>query len=51
MDISVDVLDWKDDEYIGLFENLAFQDKALTYSLAVRDENKDLFIAQGINVP
>lgn len=48
---DVSALAWKDDEYIGLFENLAFQDKALTYSLAVRDENKDLFIAQGINVP
>lgn len=48
---DVSALAWKDDEYIGLFENLAFQDKALTYSLAVRDENKDLFIAQGLNVP
>lgn len=48
---DVSALAWKDDEYIGLFENLAFQDKTLTYSLAVRDENKDLFIAQGINVP
>ena len=48
---DVSALAWKDDEYIGLFENLAFQDKTLMYSLAVRDENKDLFIAQGINVP
>lgn len=48
---DVSALAWKDDEYIGLFENLAFQDKALTYSLAIRDENKDLFIPQGINVP
>lgn len=48
---DVSALAWKDDEYIGLFENLAFQDKVLTYSLAVRDENKDLFIAQGLNVP
>lgn len=48
---DVSALAWKDDEYIGLFENLTFQDRILTYSLAVRDENKDLFIAQGINVP
>lgn len=48
---DVSAIAWKDDEYIGLFDNLAFQDKALTYSLAVRDENKDLFIAQGFNVP
>lgn len=48
---DVSALAWKDDEYKGLFENLAFQDKTLTYSLAVRDENKDLFISQGVNVP
>lgn len=48
---DVSALAWKDDEYIGLFENLAFQDKTLAYSLALRDENKDLFISQGINVP
>lgn len=48
---DVSALAWKDDEYIGLFENLAFQDKTLAYSLALRDENKDLFIPQGINVP
>ncbi len=48
---DVSALAWKDDEYIGLFENLAFQDKTLTYSLALRDENKDLFIPQGINIP
>lgn len=48
---DVSALAWKDNEYIGLFENLAFQDKTLSYSLAVRDENKDLFIPQGINIP
>lgn len=48
---DVSALAWNDEEYIGLFENLAFQDKALTYSLAVRDESKDLFIPQSINVP
>lgn len=48
---DVSALAWKDDEYKGLFENLAFQDKKLTYSLAVRDENKDLVISQRVNVP
>ena len=47
---DVSALAWKDDEYKGLFENLAFQDKTLTYSLAVRDENKDLFISRGVDV-
>lgn len=48
---DVSSLAWNDSEYNGLFENFAFQDKLLTYSLAVRDENKDLFIPQGINIP
>lgn len=51
MFFDVSALAWRDDEYIGLFENLAFQDKVLTYSLALREENKDLFIPQGIQVP
>lgn len=48
---DVSALAWKDDEYTGLFENLAFQEKTLSYSLAVRDEDKDLFITNSINVP
>ena len=48
---DVSALAWKDDEYIGLFEKLAFQDKILSYSLALREENKDLFIPQGVQVP
>ena len=51
MYIDVSSLAWKDDEYNGLFENFAFQEKTLSYSLAVRDENKDLFITNGISVP
>lgn len=35
---------WKDNEYNGLFENLAFQEKSLTYSLTIREETKDLSI-------
>lgn len=48
---DVSALAWKEEEYVGLFENLAFQDKVLTYSLALREENKDLFLAQGLRVP
>lgn len=48
---DVSALAWRDDEYIGLFENLAFQDRVLTYSLAVREENKELFVSKGINIP
>lgn len=48
---DVSALAWNDDEYIGMFENLAFQEKTLSYSLAVRDEDKELFITQGINIP
>ena len=48
---DVSALAWRDDEYVGLFENLAFQDKNLTYSLAIRDENKELFVPQGITIP
>ena len=48
---DVSALTWKDDEYTGLFENLAFQEKTLSYSLAVRDEDKDLFITNSISVP
>lgn len=48
---DVSALTWTDDEYTGLFENLAFQDKILSYSLAVRDEDKELFITQEIKIP
>ena len=48
---DVSALAWKENEYIGVFENLAFQDKALTYSFAIREEDKELFIAQDINIP
>ena len=46
---DVSALAWRDEEYTGFFENLAFQDKKLTYSLAIRDEDKDLFITQSGN--
>lgn len=48
---DVSTLAWKDAEYSGFFENLAFMERTLAYSLAIRDENKDLSITQGINAP
>lgn len=48
---DVSAISWKDDEYRGLFENLGFQEKILTYSLAIRDEDKELFTAQGFKLP
>lgn len=48
---DVSALSWNDDEYNGFFDNLSFQDKKLSYSLAVRDEDKDLFITNGLSVP
>lgn len=48
---DVSALSWGDNEYVGLFENLAFQEKNLSYSLAVRDEDKELFVTQGIKIP
>lgn len=48
---DVSAITWKEEEYIGFFENLAFQEKMLSYSLAVRDEDKELFITQEINLP
>lgn len=48
---DVSVLTWNEEDYIGLFDNFAFQEKVLTYSLAVRDEDKELFVTKEINVP
>lgn len=48
---DVSALAWKDSEYAGLFDNLAFQGKNLSYSLAVRDEDKELNIPGGITIP
>lgn len=51
MYIDISSLSWDDDAYNAFFENLAFQDKALTYSLAVRDDTKDLMIKNPSSVP
>lgn len=48
---DVSSLAWKDGEYFGLFENLAFQEKKLLYSLAVRNEDKNLHITKEIEIP
>lgn len=50
MYFDVSSIAWKDNEYIGFFENLEFQNKTLSYSLAVRDENKELFVTNGRNL-
>lgn len=49
--VDVSSLSWQDKEYQGFFENLIFQDKELSYSLAIRDEDKDLFISKGFSIP
>lgn len=48
---DISALTWKDEEFVGLFETLKFQQKALNYSLAIREESKELFILQGIHIP
>lgn len=48
---DVAALTWNEDEYVGLFDNFAFQEKTLTYSLAVRDEDKELFVTKEISIP
>lgn len=51
MYIDISSLSWDDDAYNAFFENLAFQDKVLTYSLAIRDDTKDLMIKNPSFVP
>lgn len=48
---DVSALAWKDSDYTGLFENLAFQDKMLTYALAVRSDETALIVSQDIKIP
>ena len=51
LSFDVSALSWRDEEYNALFESLAFQDKKLTYGLAVRDEDKDLLLPAGVRLP
>lgn len=48
---DISSLTWKDAEYKSFFENMSFEEKPLTYSLAIRDEDKELFISNSTNVP
>ena len=44
-------LAWKDEDSVGMFDNLVFQEKDLTYSLALRDEDKELIFASNLMLP
>lgn len=48
---DISAMAWKDAEYDAFFENLAFQDKKLTYGLAVRDEDTTLQLPAVIDLP
>ena len=48
---DVSSVSWKTEMYTGLFEDLAFQEKTLTYALAVRDENKELALSSAKQAP
>ena len=48
---DVSSLAWKDDEYEGLFSNLAFRGTEMSYSLAVRDQNTNVSITSGYPAP
>lgn len=48
---DVSSLTWKEKEISGLFENLAFQEKTLTYSLAMRSDDKILSVPKGFKLP
>lgn len=48
---DVSALAWKDTDFAGLFDNLEFQEKNLSYSLAIRDEDKELFLTNGKSIP
>ena len=51
LNIRMDSLDWKADEYRTFFDNLAFQDKKLVDYLAIRDEVKDIVLNPKIKFP
>lgn len=48
---DISALKWDDKDYQGFFENLAFQEKSLEYSLAVRDKNEMLTRNIGLAMP
>lgn len=49
--IDISSISWEDEQYKAFFDNLAFQDKTLTYALAVRDEDRDLTIKKTVSIP
>jgi len=48
---DVSSLTWRSEDYAGFFDSLAVQDRSFTYSLVVREEDKELFLSQKIAVP
>ncbi len=48
---DVSALNWRQEQYENLFEQLAFQDRTLPYALAVRDEDKDAMLMPGTKKP
>lgn len=48
---DVSALSWKEEEYTAFFDNLVFQDKTLTYGLAVREEDQNLLLPSGVRLP
>lgn len=48
---DVSSIGWSDADFNNFFDNLSFQEKKLTYSLAMRDEDKNLLISSPINLP
>ena len=48
---DVSSLTWKNDDYEGLFNDLAFKGIKMSYSLAVRDHDEGLTVPSGCSVP
>ena len=48
---DVSSIGWSDADFNNFFDNLSFQEKKLSYSLAMRDEDKNLLISSPINLP
>lgn len=43
-------LSWKEETYCLMYDNFNFKNKTLEYSLAIREENKELLIPDGIDI-
>lgn len=42
--VDVSSLSWKPDDYVAFFDNMSFKKQKLDYSLAIRDENRELSV-------